>query len=161
LEARKNQSSLIEAMRDTDMKLVLAGPPTANQGRFVKHVKDAAASLANVHVLGSVTPQEKAWLYSLARVHVLPSWMETCGLSSLEAAVAGCAIVVSPNGDTRDYFGGDVEYCDPASPSSIREAIIRAYGRGPSATLEQRIRTEFTWQRTAEATFGAYARVLD
>jgi glycosyltransferase involved in cell wall biosynthesis len=160
LEGRKNQFNLIEAMRDTDMTLVLAGPPTANQGRFVTHVKDAAAPLANVHVLGSVTPQEKAWLYSLARVHALPSWMETCGLSSLEAAVAGCAIVVSPNGDTRDYFGDDAEYCDPASASSIREAIIRAHERGPSATLEQRIRTEFTWQRTAEATYGAYARVL-
>jgi glycosyltransferase involved in cell wall biosynthesis len=160
LEGRKNQPNLIEAVRDTDVTLVLAGPPSANQARYVKRLKEAAAQLENVQVLGSVTPSEKAWLYSLASVHALPSWMETTGLSSLEAAVAGCAVVVSPNGDTRDYFGDDAEYCDPASASSIREAIFRARERGPSAALEHRIRTEYTWERTARATYRAYTHVL-
>jgi glycosyltransferase involved in cell wall biosynthesis len=160
LEGRKNQLNLIEAVRDSSLNLVLAGPATANQSRYVKHVKDAAAKLSNVHVLGAVTAEEKAWLYAIARIHVLPSWMETCGLSSLEAAVAGCSIAVSPNGDTRDYFADDAEYCDPGSPSSIRDAIVRASERGPSATLEQRIRTEYTWERTADATYRAYSEVL-
>jgi glycosyltransferase involved in cell wall biosynthesis len=160
IEGRKNQPHLIEAVRGTDMTLVLAGPATGNQSRYVKRVKDAANALENVYMLGAVTPEEKAWLYSLAQVHVLPSWMETTGLSSLEAAVAGCAVVVSPNGDTRDYFGDDVEYCDPASPSSIREAILRARAGGPSATLVERIRTEYTWERCAEVTYRAYCDVL-
>jgi glycosyltransferase involved in cell wall biosynthesis len=160
LEGRKNQANLIEAVRGSDIELVLAGPATANQSIYVKRVRDAAARLENVHVLGSVTPEEKAWLYALARVHVLPSWMETTGLSSLEAAVAGCSLVVSPNGDTTDYFGDDAEYCDPDNPSSIRDAIARAGERGPSAPLEQRIRTEYTWERCAEATYRAYSAVL-
>ena len=160
LEGRKNQANLIQAVRDTDLTLVLAGPATANQSRYVGRVQEAAAQLENVHVLGAVTPEEKAWLYSVARVHVLPSWMETCGLSSLEAAVADCGVVVSPNGDTRDYFGDDAEYCDPASPSSIHDAILRAYAHEPSAALDHRIRTEFTWKRAAEATYGAYRDVL-
>lgn len=160
LEGRKNQANLIEAVRDTDLTLVLAGPATANQGRYVKRVQEAAESLENAHVLGAVTAQEKAWLYSLAQVHVLPSWMETCGLSSLEAAVAGCAVVVSPNGDTHDYFGDDAEYCNPASPASIRDAIVCAKARGPSASLAERIRTEFTWERCGEATYRAYRDVL-
>jgi glycosyltransferase involved in cell wall biosynthesis len=160
IEGRKNQANLIEAVRGTDVTLVLAGPATANQSRYVRRVNEAAASLDNVHVLGSVTPEEKAWLYSVARVHVLPSWMETCGLSSLEAAVARCSLVVSPNGDTRDYFGDDAEYCDPASPISIRDAILRASEQGPSDALDGRIKTEFTWQRAAEATYGAYREVL-
>jgi glycosyltransferase involved in cell wall biosynthesis len=161
LEGRKNQPNLIEAVRDTDMTLVLAGPATANQSRFVQRVKDAAASLDNVHLLGAVTAEEKASLYALARVHVLPSWMETTGLSSLEAAVAGCSVVVSPNGDTRDYFAEDAEYCDPASPESIRDAILRARRRPPSAALERRIRTEYTWTRSAETTYHAYRHILE
>jgi glycosyltransferase involved in cell wall biosynthesis len=161
IEGRKNQVNLIEAVRDTDLTLVLAGPATANQGRYVKRVREAAASLAKVHILGAVTPEEKAWLYSLARVHVLPSWMETCGLSSLEAAVAGCAVVVSPNGDTRDYFGEDAEYCNPASPVSIHDAILRANAGEPSAALDSRIKTQYTWERTAETTYRAYCKVLD
>jgi glycosyltransferase involved in cell wall biosynthesis len=160
LEGRKNQPNLIEAVRGTDMTLVLAGPATANQSRYVKRVKEAAASLANVHVLGSVTSEEKAWLYSLASVHVLPSWMETTGISSLEAAVAGCSIVVSPNGDTRDYFGDDAEYCDPADPSSIRDSLLRARTRGPSIALNHRIRTEYTWEKSADVTYKAYAQLL-
>jgi glycosyltransferase involved in cell wall biosynthesis len=160
LEGRKNQLNLIEAVRDTDMTLVLAGPATANQSRYVQRVRDSAASLENVHVLGAVTSEEKAWLYSLAQIHVLPSWMETTGLSSLEAAVAGCSIVVSPNGDTRDYLGDDAEYCDPASPSSISDALLRAHARGPSAQLDHRIRTEYTWEKSADVTYKAYARLL-
>jgi glycosyltransferase involved in cell wall biosynthesis len=160
LEGRKNQVNLIEAVRGTDIRLVLAGPPTANQPRYVRRVHDQAEPLKNVHILGAVTPEDKAWLYRLAAVHILPSWMETTGLSSLEAAVAGCVVVVSPNGDTRDYFGGDAEYCDPASPSSIRDAILRARLRKPSAALEHRIRSEYTWERCADATYRAYSSVL-
>ncbi len=160
LEGRKNQRNLIEAVRDTDLTLILAGPATANQGRYVKQVEEAAKSLDNVHVLGAVTADEKAWLYALARVHVLPSWMETCGLSSLEAAVANCAVVVSPNGDTHDYFGDEAEYCEPASPSSIRDAIRRAMIRGSNVTLAERIRSEYTWERCAEETYRAYRNVL-
>jgi glycosyltransferase involved in cell wall biosynthesis len=161
VESRKNQLNLVEACRETGLQLVLAGPPTANQARYVHRVRELAESLKNVHVLGAVSSEDKARLYHLASVHVLPSWMETTGLSSLEAAVAGCAIAVTPNGDTRDYFRDDVEYCDPASPSSIRDAILRAGDRGPSVALEHRIRTEYTWERSAEATYRAYCRVLN
>jgi glycosyltransferase involved in cell wall biosynthesis len=160
IEERKNQLNLIEAIRGTDITLVLAGPDAANQGRYVQRVKESAASVDNVHILGKVTPEEKAWLYDIAGVHVLPSWMETTGLSSLEAAVAGCAVVVTPNGDTREYFIDDAEYCDPGDPLSIRKAIVRSRDRGPSVALIHRIRTEYTWEQTAEATYHAYCKVL-
>lgn len=160
IEGRKNQLKLIEAVRGTGLTLVLAGPATANQGRYVQRVGEAACSAGKVHILGAVTDDEKAWLYKLAQVHVLPSWMETTGLSSLEAAVADCSIVVSPNGDTREYFGDDVEYCDPSSAVSIREAIVRARERGPSDALKHRIRSMYTWERTAEATYQAYRGAL-
>ena len=111
IEGRKNQLNLIDAVRGTDLTLVLAGPATANQSRHVHRVREVAMVLDWVCILGKVTSEEKAWLYVLAGVHVLPSWMETTGLSSLEAAVAGCAIVVTPNGDTREYFANEAEYC--------------------------------------------------
>jgi len=160
IEGRKNQLNLIEAVRGTDMTLVLGGPSTANQRRYVQRVKEAAAANGNVHMVGEVTAQEKAWLYRIASVHALPSWMETTGLSSLEAAMAGCALVVSPNGDTRDYFGDDVEYCAPGDPSSIRDALVSASKRGPSASLKRRIRTQYTWERAAEVTYDAYRDVV-
>jgi glycosyltransferase involved in cell wall biosynthesis len=85
--------------------------------------------------------------------------METTGLSSLEAAVAGCSLVVSPNGDTREYFGDHAEYCDPGDVRSIRAAVLRAYETLPSPELAHAIRTEYTWERAADATYAAYRRV--
>jgi glycosyltransferase involved in cell wall biosynthesis len=160
LEGRKNHPNLIEACQGLDRELVLAGQPTANQSSYVSRVHRMAEEAPNVHVLGGVSDIEKLWLYKLAAVHVLPSWMETTGLSSLEAAVGDCAIVVSPNGDTYDYFGDDAHYCDPGSPESIRTAIESAIKVGASRRLKSRIFNEFTWERSGEATFQAYQALL-
>lgn len=160
IEGRKNQLRLIEALRGTGLTLVLAGRPTPNQARYVAKVREAAESSGNAHFLGGVSDETRRALYALARVHVLPSWMETTGLSSLEAAVMGCSVVVSPNGDTREYFGEDAEYCDPGDPESIRDAVLRAYDLPASTNLVKRIRTEFTWENTAGAAHEAYQRLL-
>jgi glycosyltransferase involved in cell wall biosynthesis len=160
IEGRKNQLRLIEALQGTGLTLALVGPPTPNQTRYVAKVRAAASASGHVHYLGGVFSIEtKRALYSLARVHALPSWMETTGLSSLEAAVAGCSLVVSPNGDTREYFGDHAEYCDPGDVRSIRAAVLRAYETLPSPELAHAIRTEYTWERAADATYAAYRRV--
>ena len=64
--------------------------------------------------------------YAAARVHALPSWIETCGLVSLEAALAGCNVVVSTAGHELEYFRDLAYYCDPANPASIRRAVVQA-----------------------------------
>ncbi len=55
--------------------------------------------------------------YAAARVFALPSWFETPGLAALEAALAGCAVVITPYGSTREYFGDLVEYARPHRPA--------------------------------------------
>lgn len=160
VEGRKNQLGLIEALRDTDFVLVLAGKPTPNQTRYVTKVRDAAAGASNTHYLGEVSPDAKRALYALARVHVLPSWMETTGLSSLEAAVMDCSLVVAPNGDTREYFNDHAEYCSPGDLSSIRDAVTRAYASPPPRELAQAIRTDYTWAKAADATYSAYRQLI-
>lgn len=160
IEGRKNQLALAEALAGTDITLVLAGKPARNQPGYVARVRELADMHRNVHVLGAVSEETKYALYRVARVHALPSWIETTGLSSLEAAVSGCSLVVSPNGDTREYFGSDAEYCDPASPEDIRGAIRRALGRPPAAGLESRIRDSYTWEAAADATRRAYEVLL-
>ena len=70
--------------------------------------------------------------YAAARVLALPSWFETPGLAALEAALAGCAVVVTPFGCTREYFGDRVEYARPDRPAEIGRAILRAWRDGPA-----------------------------
>ena len=107
-----------------------------------------------------MSEEDKRWLYRLARVHVLASWMETTGLVSLEAAAMGCALVVTPNGDTREYFDGAAHFCSPEDPRSIRSAVDAAYRAGPDAKLRYRILTDYTWDAAAQATARGYEMAL-
>lgn len=163
IEGRKNQLSLIRALRDTPYTLVLAGRRTANQRSYVRAVEAAARSApaGRVHLLGEVSAKDKLWLLRLARVHALPSWMETTGLASLEAGFLNCSLVVSPNGDTTEYFGGFAEFCNPADAESIRDATVRAWERPPSRELKRRIGERFTWTEAAQATLVGYRRALE
>jgi glycosyltransferase involved in cell wall biosynthesis len=72
----------------------------------------------------------------------------------------GCSIVISANGDTREYFGNDACYCDPASPPSILEALKKAAGEGPSEALRKKILARYTWADTARKTLEAYQMTL-
>ena len=160
IEGRKNQLSLVRALKDSPHRLVLAGSPAANQRAYVEAVRAEVARCANAEWLGAVSEEEKRWLYHLARVHVLPSWMETTGLVSLEAAAVGCALVLTPNGDTRDYFDRCAHFCRPDDLASIRGAVDAAYRAGPDTALQPRILADYTWDAAARATACGYEMAL-
>ncbi len=105
-------------------------------------------------------PDELAPLYRSAAVHACPSWYETPGLASLEAALCGCRVVSTERGSAPEYFGDEAEYCSPRDPASIRAAILRARSRPPSPALAEQISGRFNWQRAAEATAAGYELAL-
>jgi glycosyltransferase involved in cell wall biosynthesis len=115
---------------------------------------------ANVTFIDQL-PQESltAW-YQQAGIHILPSWFETCGLSTLEAAAMGCRVVITDKGYTREYFGNEAMYCDPASPQSILQAVENAAEVPATDTLRQKILAHYTWQQAAQQTAAAYKTVL-
>ncbi|AEG15642.1 glycosyl transferase group 1 [Desulfofundulus kuznetsovii DSM 6115] len=158
IEGRKNQLKLVEAVRGGPYRLVLVGEPAPNHRRYAEAVRRSAPP--NVIFLGKVPHEELPELYHLAKVHVLASWMETTGLSSLEAGMMGCNLVITDKGDTREYFGDYAYYCDPASVDSIREAIDRAWHEPANPNLREHILRNFTWEKAAEITLTAYQRVL-
>jgi glycosyltransferase involved in cell wall biosynthesis len=151
----KNQLSLVRAMRDLELPLVLVGQASTTQFAYLRRLRREAGK--DIHILGFVTEEEKRWLYHLARVHVLPSWIETTGLSSLEAAAMLCAIVTTDRGDAAEYFGDLADYCDPSDIASIGTAITRAYDNGPRPELARTVRDLYTWDHAADATIRAYS----
>lgn len=158
IEGLKNQLNLIHALKGAPYEVFIHGKAAPNAGAYYEQC--VAAAGGNVHLEGYLTGAEIYPAYAAAKVHVLPSFFETTGLSSLEAAVMGCNIVVSPNGDTRDYFGDHAWYCDPSDPDSIRAAVDAAYAAPFDERFRQHILTYFTWQRAAEATKAAYEQAL-
>ena len=93
-------------------------------------------------------------------MHVLPSWFETTGLSSLEAGAMGCNLVITDKGDTREYFEDFAFYCDPSSVESIFEAVNKAADRNTDTKLQQKIFSQYTWTNTARLTLQAYNEIL-
>ncbi len=158
IDGAKGQLALVRALKDVDVLLVLAGKPGPNSIRYHESVRAEAGP--NVLLLGQVPRSQLPSLYRAARVHVLPSWMETTGLSSLEAAAMGCNIVVTPNGDTTEYFGGEARYCTAGDESSIRKAVLDAYDAPSSRQLRHKILQGHTWQHAAAASVAAYAEAL-
>lgn len=158
IEGRKCQLELVTAARGLGIDLVLIGQPAPNHLKYFEAVKSAAGP--RVHFVGQVGQEQLAQYFAVAKVHALISWMETPGLSSLEAGAMGCNLVVTEKGDTRDYFGNQAIYCEPDSVESIRAAILQAVARPRSNALRERIRSEYTWQKAAQKTLEGYERIL-
>jgi len=159
IEGRKNQLNLIKALNNSTFKLLIIGSYATNQPGYYKACRDAAS--ANIEFIENLAQDRLVDYYSRAKVHALPSWFETTGLSSLEAAILGCNIVITDKGDTKEYFEHMAFYCNPESPESIRKAVEAAVGSPANEGLRQKILKEYTWSVTAEKTLEAYHQVLD
>lgn len=158
VEGIKNQLNLIKALNNTRYRLMIIGAPAPNQLSYYYACRKIAAP--NVSFIHHISQPELALWYQQAAVHILPSWFETCGLSTLEAAVMGCNVVISDKGYTREYFGDEAGYCDPASPASILQAVETAAGRSNNGNLRQKILDQYTWQQAAFQTAAAYKELL-
>ena len=158
IEGRKNQLNLIRAINNTGYTLYLIGNPAPNQPGYYMECKKEAGQ--NIIFINNLPQAELVQYYQMATVHVLPSWFETAGLSSLEAATMGCNIVITDRGDAKDYFGDMATYCDPSSPESIRAAIDKAASGKADPALTEIINSKFTWEQAAFITNEAYNAII-
>jgi len=158
LEPRKNQLALIRALRDTDTPLTFIG----QAGRYSRDYAEACRLAAGplVTFAGPADAPRLRDAYRAAAVHACPSWYETPGLASLEAALCGCALVVTPGGSTREYFGDEAHYARPDDDASLGAAVAAALAAGPPPTLPTRVAAQYTWAATAAATEAAYQQAV-
>jgi glycosyltransferase involved in cell wall biosynthesis len=158
IEPKKNQAALLYALRDVDVDVTLIGG--AYDKRYLALCRRWATP--RTRFVERVDQADVARMMALAAVHAHPSWLESPGLSSLEAAAAGARLVTGDRGCEREYFGAEIDYADPADPATIRAAVVRALERGARErgdALDRRL-AAFTWQRHGEATLAAYGRAV-
>ena len=162
IEPAKNQAMLCWALRKTNLPVVLIGGS--------KHWPSYAELCQNIlgdqlTIIEHLPQHLLASAYAAAKVHVLPSWMETCGLVTLEAALSGTPVVGSTFGHELEYLRGDAWYGDPADPTSIYTAVMQAWEEGSHGTkscnLKRRILGEYNWENTVDSTEKIYQRVLN
>ncbi len=164
LETRKNQRALVRAVaRLSDAALILVGP-RPNERRSERRYADSMLRFAGRALHGRF-----AWLGGLDRenvrqvlgqvdVHVLPSFFDIPGLSSLEAAASGCEIVATREGSAEEYFGDLAQYAEPYSASSIAAAIERATSGPKQPRLRARVE-QYDWSSAARILANVYRTI--
>lgn len=157
-EPRKNQLRVIEALKAMPYTVTFAGDAAPNHQAYYQACRDAAGP--GMQFLGFAGPEEVAALYRRHQVHILASWFETTGLSTLEALACGCEVVISNKGDTEEYFGKQAFYCDPGDVQSIRDAVDRAMQAPLDPARAAKVREQYSWQVTARETASVYQKVL-
>ncbi|MEQ1822324.1 MAG: glycosyltransferase family 4 protein [Fimbriimonadaceae bacterium] len=105
-------------------------------------------------------------LYQSHKVHVLASFRESPGLSSLEGLACGCRVVVAQEAYCpvsfyfKDLVGTSVFPCDPYDPKDIARAIRQALeSTAPGEPVEAALK-KFTWAEAAKQTYSAYVDCL-
>ena len=74
--------------------------------------------------------------------------------------IAGCNVVVSDRGYTKEYFKDYAWYCDPSRIDSIRQAILDAHHNQRNLELKRYIVENYTWDKMAEETLKAYEHLF-
>ena len=159
IEPLKNQLNLIKALNNTNYRLLIIGKPSTNQIKYYLKCKQQACT--NIFFIDHIPQQDLIKYYRQAKVHVLPSWFETTGLSSLEAAAMGCNIVITDKGDTTEYFKDYAYYCQAQSPESILNAVEKAACAKINKELESLVKNNYTWKIAGKKTLESYKEVLN
>ncbi|PIR42839.1 hypothetical protein CO058_02365 [candidate division WWE3 bacterium CG_4_9_14_0_2_um_filter_35_11] len=167
VEPRKNQLNLIKAFEMLKESqsfdgyiLIFVGVLSERSPEYIYRFNSEIKNHEDIFYVGALPQQMLASAMSQDGIYVHPSWFETTGLVSLEATLAGMTPVVS--GDrVKEYLGDYGYYCDPKSPESIKNAILKASESSKNTdVLRKRILREFTWDNAALQTIFVYKSLL-
>ncbi|WP_435010670.1 glycosyltransferase family 4 protein [Tundrisphaera lichenicola] len=159
IEPRKNVLGLIEGVHATGLPLVVLGDALPGYEGYAEECRRAGWGFTRWLPRVDHDDPVLESAYAAARVLALPSWFETPGLVALEAALAGTAVVVTPHGCTREYFGSRVGYARPDRPSEIARAVAQAWADGPDPCLSEHVGRHYPWSEVARRTAEAYEQV--
>jgi glycosyltransferase involved in cell wall biosynthesis len=159
IEPRKNQLALIKSLTNSQCPLVLIG----HEADVEYSEACRAAAGEHVHFLGRLSHQRDvlASAYQAASVFAQVSWSEGGSLAALEAAAAGCRLVLSDLPSNREYFGQHPSYVALDNHAAIRKAILAQLAAAPDGgLLREIVASEFGYQRHVAALSAVYRRVL-
>ena len=150
----KGLSTLAEAAADVTWPILVAGPTKMPGGRDEVHAH-------GVRMLGPLTPLALADQMALAAIYALPARYEPFGLSVLEAALAGCALVLGDIASLREVWGDTAVYVDPNDSRALAAAINKVAEDPASLAARSRARAlALTPSRMASGYLALYRALL-
>ena len=129
-----------------------------------RHPEGGKSSTPNLRLLGRLSPKGVAAWAARASIYALPARYEPFGLSALEAAVAGCALVLGDIPSLREVWEDSAVFVPPNDIDALVHAIngLIADDRRRAAVAErvQKRALQYTPQRMADAYVSIYCRIL-
>ncbi|EGJ49692.1 glycosyltransferase family 4 protein [Desulfocurvibacter africanus] len=111
----KNVTSLDKAASNLAWPVKIAGE--------WRHPCGTSCKPANAEYLGFLPRAALAGHMAKASIYCLPARYEPFGLTVLEAAMSGCALVLGDIGSLRELWNGAALFVDPDDPRELRNAL--------------------------------------
>ncbi len=128
------------------------------------HPGGGVITTRGVRLLGALPPSELAVWLSRAAIYALPARYEPFGLSALEAAFAGCALVLGDIPSLREVWGDAALYVPPDDADALRGALcalMAAPERRTEMASRARARADrYTPAHMADGYRAAYANLM-
>lgn len=163
----KNVDKIVDAFAlvkktHRNLHLALAGKRDIFYQKIEEQVKQK--KIADVHILGYISDEEKIWLFKNAQAYVVASLSEGFHMPLHEAMHAGCP-VISSNATCLPEVAGDAAlYFDPNNITQLADAIdIVLKNKKLVSSLKQkgyRQVKKFSWESTAKQTLDLYNKAI-
>lgn len=113
----KNVGALAKVAGELPWPVYVAGDATSPDG-------SSFPDSENLHLLGRISENEMRGWMGRASIYALPARYEPFGLSALEAALSGCALVLGDIESLREVWGDAALFVDPDDAEQLGEAIV-------------------------------------
>ena len=123
-----------------------------------------SVELENVHFLGQLSSKEVSDWLSRASIYALPAKYEPFGLSILEAAMSGCALVVGKTESQTEIWGNAARYVNPTNAdelhNTVKDLIEDEFCRNIMACRAVKRSHGYTAKQMAQDYAHAYGQLL-
>jgi glycosyltransferase involved in cell wall biosynthesis len=129
------------------------------------HARSGGPYLENVRLLGRLNALQMAQQFERASIYCLPACYEPFGLSALEAALAGCALVLGDIPSQREIWRDAAVFVAPtdaeALGTALQQLIADAPRRRELAERAHQRAMEFTTLRMASSYLALYSELME
>ena len=160
VEPRKNQLTLIKAMKDLPYTLVIVGDGHSKNTDYMKQCRSAAGD--NVIFTGHLAYDDPMLpsAFAGAKLFVLPSYSEVMPLTLYEAALSGCKLIASRNFPIAEEISKAVPRVDPNDPQKLAALIRLEMGVPHDPKLREIVLNMASWADVGQTIKGIYEEVM-
>lgn len=152
-DAAKNAQALAVVAPLVDWPICIAGETVSPDGRWTE------IAGTNLHLLGTLAPQELASWYARAAIYALPARYEPFGLTALEAALSGCVLLLGDIPSLREVWGDAACYVEPDDHSRLRDRLSTLIWNGAERTQLAARAAEVAARLSSEGMAQGYLRL--